>query len=80
MQLNPEKEPAHFNYMETIAKNFIIPSRPSKFKQENVFNQASLRKIAVAMNTSSAVGEFFIKVRFLRENLNLFGLGEQLFH
>ena len=26
LQWNLEREPAHYNYMETIAKTFIIPS------------------------------------------------------
>ena len=60
LQRNLEREPAHYNYMETIAKTFIIPSRQNQFIQENVFNNAPIRKITVAMNTNLAVaGSFF---------------------
>ena len=41
--------------METIARNFIIPSCQNQFIQENVFNNAPIRRIAIAMNTNSAV-------------------------
>ena len=41
--------------METIARTFIIPSRQNQFIHENVFNNAPIRRIAVAMNTNSAV-------------------------
>ena len=45
--------------METIARTFIIPSGQNQFIQENVFMYAPLRRIAVALNTISAlVGSF----------------------
>ena len=34
LQWNLEMEPAHHNYMETIARTFIIPSRQNQFIQE----------------------------------------------
>ena len=43
-----------FNYLETLAKTFIIPARQNQFIQENVFNNAPVRRIAIAMNTNSA--------------------------
>ena len=55
LQWNLEREPAHYNNMETIARIFIIPSRQNQFIQENVFNKTPIRRIAVAMNTNSAV-------------------------
>ena len=55
LQWNLEREPAHYNYMEIIARTFIIPSRQNQFIQENVFNNAPIRRIAVAMNTNLAV-------------------------
>ena len=45
--------------METIARTFIIPSRQNQFIQENVFNNAPIRRIAVAMNAYSAVADSF---------------------
>ena len=46
--------PVEFNYLETFAKTFIIPARQSHFIQENIFNNAPVRQIAIAMNTNSA--------------------------
>ena len=43
-----------FNYLETLAKTFIIPARQNQFSRENIFNNAPLRLIAIAMNTNSA--------------------------
>ena len=47
--------PAQYNYMETIARTFIIPSCQNHFIQENIFNNAPIKRVAVAMNTNSAV-------------------------
>ena len=46
--------PVEFNYLETLAKTFIIPARQNQFIQENSFNNAPVRRIAIAMNTNSA--------------------------
>ena len=46
--------PVEFNYLETLAKTFIIPARQNQFIQENIFNNAQVRRIAIAMNTNSA--------------------------
>ena len=64
LQWNLEKEPAHNNYMESIARAFIVPFRQNQFIQENVFNKAPIRRIAVAMRTNSAVTESFHKNPF----------------
>ena len=40
--------------MESLAKTFIIPARQNQFIQENIFNNAPVRRIAIAMNTNSA--------------------------
>ena len=42
------------NYLETLAKTFIVPARQNQFIQENIFNNAPVRRIAIAMNTNSA--------------------------
>ena len=47
--------PVGFNYLETLAKTFIIPARQNQFLQENIFNNAPVRRIAIAMNTNSAL-------------------------
>ena len=43
-----------FNYMETLAKSFVIPAGQNQFIQQNIFNNALIRRIAIAMNTNSA--------------------------
>ena len=52
--------PVEFNYLETLAKIFIIPSRENQFIHENIFNNAPVRRISIAMNTNSAfTGSYF---------------------
>ena len=46
--------PVEFNYLEVLAKTFIIPARQNQFIHENTFNNAPVRRIAIAMNTNSA--------------------------
>ena len=46
--------PVEFNYLETLAKTFVIPARQNQFFQEKIFNNAPVRRIAIAMNTNSA--------------------------
>ena len=46
--------PVEFNYLENLAKTFIIPARQNQFIQENIFNNAPVCRIAIAMNTNSA--------------------------
>ena len=71
LQRNLEREPAHYNYMETIAKTFIILSRQNQFIQESVFNNAPIRKITVAMNTNLAVAGSFFENLFHYQQLHL---------
>ena len=42
--------PVELNYLETLAKTFIIPARQNQFIQENVFNNAPVRRNAITMN------------------------------
>ena len=46
--------PVEFNNLETLAKTFIIPARQNQIIQENIFNNAPICRIAIAMNTNSA--------------------------
>ena len=50
--------PVEFNHLETLAKTFIIPARQNQFIQENIFNNAPVHRIAIAMNTNSAFTGF----------------------
>ena len=43
-----------FNYFETLAKIFIIPSGQNQFNYEDHFNNALVRRIALAMTINSA--------------------------
>ena len=56
--------PVKYNYLETLAKTFIIPARQNQFIHENVFNNAPIRRIAIAMNTNSAFTGFFTENPF----------------
>ena len=46
--------PVEYKYLETLAKTFNIPARQNLFIQDNIFNNASIRRIAIAMNTNYA--------------------------
>ena len=46
--------PVDFNYFEIQSETFIIPARKNLFVQENIFNKAPVRRVAIAMNAVSA--------------------------
>ena len=46
--------PVEFNCVKTLAETFIIPARQNQFIQENIFNNAPVRQIAIPMNRNSA--------------------------
>ena len=46
--------PVEYNYLETLAKTFIIAARQNQFIQDNNFKNAPLRRIAIVMNINSA--------------------------
>ena len=46
--------PVEYNYFETWAKTFIMPARQNQFIQENIFDNAPIRRVAIAMNTNYA--------------------------
>ena len=60
-----------FNYLETLAKTFIIPARQNQFNQENIFNNAPVRRIAIAMNTNSAFIGTYTENHFWYEQFDL---------
>ena len=57
----------HGNY----SKNFIIRSRQNQFILENIFNNAPIRRVAVAMNTISAVAGSFHENPFSYQQFHL---------
>ena len=58
-------------YLQTLAKTFIILSRQNQFIQENNFNNAPIRRIAIAMNTNSAVTGSFTENPFWYHQFDL---------
>ena len=63
--------PVEYNYLETLAKTFIIPARQNQFIQENIFNNAPIRRIAIAMNTNSAFTGSFTENPFCYQQFDL---------
>ena len=67
----PAYAPVEYNYMETLAKTYIIPARQNQFIHEKIFNNAPIRRIAIAMNTNSASTGSFAQNPFWYQQLNL---------
>ena len=63
--------PVEYNYLQTLAKTFIIPSRQKQFIQENLFNNAPTRRVAIAMNTNCAFIGSFTKTPFWYQQFDL---------
>ena len=56
--------PVEFNFLETPAKIFIIPARQNQSIQENIFNNAPVRRIAIAVNRKSAFTGSYTELPF----------------
>ena len=67
----PAYAPVEYNYMDTLAKTYIILARQNQFLQENVFNNAPIPRIAVAMNSNSAFTGSFAENPFRYQQFNL---------
>ena len=63
--------PVEYNYLETLAKTFIIPARQNQFIRENIFNNAPIRRIAITMNTNSAFTASFTENPFWYQQFDL---------
>ena len=63
--------PVDYNYLETLAKTFIIPARQNQFIQENILNNAPIHRVAIAINTNSAFTGFFTENPFWYQQLDL---------
>ena len=50
---NTPYTPVEFNYLETLAKTFILPAGQNQFIQEKTFNNAPVLRVAFARNTNS---------------------------
>ena len=63
--------PVEYNYLDTSAKTFIIPASQNQFVQENIFNNAPIRRIAIAMKTNSAFAGSFSENPFWYQQFDL---------
>ena len=61
--------PVDYNYWETLTKTFIISARQNQFVQENIFNNAPIRRIAFAMSINSAFTGSFTENALRYQNL-----------
>ena len=59
-----------YNYLETLVKTFIISAQQNQFIQVNTFNNASIRRIAIAINTNSAFTGSLLKITIGISSLN----------
>ena len=57
--------------METLAKTYIFPARENQFNQGNIFNNAPLRRTAIAMNSNSAFTGSVAENPFWYQQFNL---------
>ena len=63
--------PVEYNYMETLAKTFIIPTSQNQIIREKLSNNAPIRRIAITMNTNSAFTGSFTENLFWFEQFDL---------
>ena len=63
--------PVEYNYMETLAKTWIIPARQNHLIEENIFNNAPIRRIAISRNSNSAFTGSFAENPFCYQQFNL---------
>ena len=63
--------PVEYNYLEALAKTFNIPSRQNQLSQENIFSNAPIRRIAIAMNTNSSFTGSFTENPFWYQQFDL---------
>ena len=73
IEYNLKSSPAKYHFLEMDARTFIIPAGQNQYIQENVFSNAPIRRIAIAMNTNSAFSGSFNENPF---HYQKFGLRE----
>ena len=64
---------------------FVISARQNQFIQENIFNNAPIRRIAIAMNSNSAFTGFFAQKpfwyqKFILRNIRILRGGQPIVH
>ena len=64
--------PVEYNYLESLAKTFIITARQKPIhSRKHFFNNALIRRIAIAMNTNSAFTGSFTENPFWYQQFDL---------
>ena len=63
--------PVECIFLETLAETFIITARQNQFIQDNIFHNAPVRRIAIAMNTNSAFTGSFTENPLLYQQVDL---------
>ena len=63
--------PVEFNYLEALGETFIILARIDQFIQENIHNNAPVRRIKITMNTNSAFIGSYTENPFWCQQFNL---------
>ena len=63
--------PVEYKYLETLAKTFIITARQNQLIQENIFINAPIRRVAIAINTNSAITGSFTENPFWYQQFDL---------
>ena len=59
--------PVEFTFLETLEKTFIIPARQNQSIQENIFNNALVRRVAIAMSIYHWIWMIYLRqIRKLR--------------
>ena len=56
--------PVEFNHLEFLEEKLIIPTSKNQFIREEIFINAPIRRVAIAMNTVSAFTESFTENSF----------------
>ena len=55
--------PVECNCLETLAKTSVIPARRNQFIQRNIFNNAPVRRIAIAILQTPHSLDITLKIR-----------------
>ena len=63
--------PAQYNFSELLAKTFVIPNEQNQYNHENIFNNAPIRRLAIAMNTNTGFTGSLKTNPFLYHKFNL---------
>ena len=63
--------PAQYNFSEVLAKTFVIPNEQNQYIHENIFNNAPIRRLAIAMNTNTGFTGSLKTNPFLYHKFNL---------